>query len=50
MARKKRPGEDLMDKKLTDGRYNNPQDVRIQERKYKESLSNLRKLGTKHRD
>jgi len=47
MARKKRPGEDLMDKKLTDGRYNDPQDVRIQARKLRKSLENLRKLDKK---
>jgi len=47
MARKKRPGEELMDKKLTDRRFLNPLDPRIQERKLNKSLSNLRKSGTK---
>lgn len=42
MARKKRPGEELMDKKLTDQRYNNPQDARIQKRKLDKALSKLR--------
>ncbi len=42
MARKKRPGEELMDKKLTDQRYNNPQDPRI----YKQILKKgHRRLG-----
>jgi hypothetical protein len=45
MARKERPGEKLIDKNLTDDRYNNPQDARIQERKLEKSLEKLRKLG-----
>ena len=45
MARKERPGEKLMDKGLTDDRYTKPLDARIQERKLKKSLDNLRKLG-----
>lgn len=45
MARKERPGEKLMDKRPTDDRYNDPLDVRIQERKLKEALDNLKKLG-----
>jgi len=44
MARKERLGEKLMDKRLTDDRYNNPVDERIQERKLRKSLENLRKL------
>mgnify|MGYP007034177140 CR=1 FL=1 len=44
MPRKERPGEKLMDKRLTDDRYNKPLDVRIQERKLNKALENLRKL------
>ena len=47
MARKEQSGDKLMDKKLTDRRFSNPLDPRIQERKLNKSLSNLRKLGTK---
>jgi hypothetical protein len=46
MARKERPGEKLMDKRLTDDRFNNPQDPRIDPqtpgRKLRESLRKRR--------
>ena len=42
MARKKRLGEELMVRKLTEQRYNNPQDPRI----YKQLLKKVhRRLG-----
>ena len=42
MARKERSGDKLMDKGLTDRRYNNPQDARIQKKRLDEALRKLR--------
>ena len=42
MARKERPGDKLMDKKLTDGRYKKPLDARIQTKRLDEALRKLR--------
>ena len=42
MTRKERPGDKLIDKRLTDRRYNNPQDVRIQKKKLDKALRKLR--------
>ncbi len=47
MTKKEKPGEKLMDKRLTDGRYNDHLDARIQEHKLNKSLDNLRKLDNK---
>jgi hypothetical protein len=48
MARKERPGEKLMDKRLTDERFNNPQDRRIDPqtlgRKLRESFRKRRSM------
>lgn len=44
MARKKRPGEKLMDKRLTDGRVNNQLGRKVQERQKRKYEKNWREL------